>query len=248
MSKYKSPRLRTVEKVKPPFPLNQFPNDFGYNLGKEIVYLLATKNNISLKGEEFEAIFALCVGAEWKPSNNGLDDIVLDNCAWGAKTVTAKPEKEKRVRLISGRNSPVYSFGESQVANVDPNILGEQILSIWNERVSGVRRFHKHLRTVVLMKSNDLETLGVFEFDTVRYEPELYSWEWNKNNNLVGYDNSNIHRFTWQPSGSQFTVVEEVPEDCLIIKIKKPERLDKEGFLKGIGFNRSWLKVTKKNG
>mgnify|MGYP005864875673 CR=1 FL=1 len=39
----KFPRLRTVDKVKPPYPLNQFPSDFGQKLGKEIVYLLVTK-------------------------------------------------------------------------------------------------------------------------------------------------------------------------------------------------------------
>ncbi len=247
MSKNKSPRLRTVDKVKPPFPLNQFPHDFGYKLGREIVYLLATKGSVSLEGSEFEAIFAACIEAEWKPSNVGLDDIVLDNCTWGAKTVKGKPETAKRVRLISGRNSPAYSFGEAQILQVEPNTLGEQVLSIWNERVSAIRKTHKHVRTVVLIKSNDLQTLGVFEFNTVRYDPELYRWEWNERNNLVGYDSADIHRFTWQPHGSQFTIVEEAPEDCLIIKIKKPDRLDKETLLKGIGFDRSWVKVTKKN-
>ena len=36
ISKNQSPRLRTVDKVKPPFPLNQFPPDFGYNLGRDL--------------------------------------------------------------------------------------------------------------------------------------------------------------------------------------------------------------------
>ena len=60
----KSPRLRTVDKVKPPFPLNQFPADFGRKLGKEIVYLLATKPIPSLEGSEWEHIFASCIGPE----------------------------------------------------------------------------------------------------------------------------------------------------------------------------------------
>jgi hypothetical protein len=41
--------LRTVDKVKPPYQLNQFPADFGQKLGKEIVYLLATKSTPSLE-------------------------------------------------------------------------------------------------------------------------------------------------------------------------------------------------------
>ena len=55
-----------------------------------------------------------CVGADWKPSNVGLDDVVLDNCCWGAKTVFAGSKdisKQKVVRLVSGRNSLTFSFG-----------------------------------------------------------------------------------------------------------------------------------------
>ena len=250
MTVKKTPRLRTVDKVKPPYPLNDFPKEFGFNLGREVVYLLATKSKPSLEGEEWEEIFANCIGAKWKPSNVGLDDVVSDICAWGAKTVKAtKPSNQKTVRLISGRNSPVYSFGESTISSVDPNRLGEQVLSIWNERVSAIRKLYKHLRTIVLIKSDNLDEIAVFEFNTVRYEPDLYLWDWNKNRNLEGFEKaSNIHRFTWQPHGSQFTIIEDVPEDCLIVKIKIPEKLDKETVLKGIGFDKSWIIVTKKNG
>ncbi|MBM3145410.1 MAG: hypothetical protein FJ010_10650, partial [Chloroflexi bacterium] len=87
MTEHLKPRLRTVDKVKPPYPLNQFPSDFGYRLGKEIVYLIATKSPPDVAGSEWEQIFASCIGAEWKPSNVGLDDVVLGVCAWGAKTV-----------------------------------------------------------------------------------------------------------------------------------------------------------------
>ncbi len=246
----KSPRLRTVDKIKPPYPLNEFPGEFGYNLGKEIVYLLATKGTSTLEGEEWEQIFAACVGAKWKPSNIGLDDVILDTCVWGAKTVKAnKPSIQKTVRLISGRNSPVYSFGEDLVENADPNHLGGGILTIWNERVSAVRKKHKHVRTVVLIKSNNLDEVAVFEFETIRYEPNLFDWKWNKNKNLEGFEkNTKLHRFTWQPHGSQFTIIETVPDDCLIIRIRTPQKLDKETVLKGVGFNRDWIVVRKRNG
>lgn len=248
MKEKKPPRLRTVEKVVPPYPLNQFPQNFGFNLGKEIIYLSATKDNLSLEGQEWEKIFAFCIGAQWKPSNVGLDDVVLGSCAWGAKTIKAKvPSKQKTIRLISGRNSPNYSFGETRT-DVNPNYLGSMVLEIWNERVSAIRMKYKHLRTVVLMKSQALDELGVFEFDTIRYDTNLYSWEWNKNNNLVGKSKSNDkHCFTWQPHGSQFTILEQVPNDCMIIKIKKPEKLNKDAILKKVGFTKDWIQVLKKN-
>lgn len=221
-----NPKLKTVNKVKPPYPLNQFPKNFGFKLGEELVYLLAVKNKPTIEGEEWEQIFANCIGAEWKPSNVGLDDVVLGNTAFGAKTVkNNKPSKAKKVRLISGRNSIVYSFGETEVAKVDPDKVGEQVLAIWNERVSAVRERHKHLRTIVLLKSSDLEEVAVFEFETIRYDPELYEWGWNDNENLEGYEKkTKKHVFTWQPHGSQFTIIEEVPEELLIVKVKRRKK------------------------
>ena len=132
----KSPKLRTVNKSIPPFPLNDFPKDFPFLLGKELIYLLASKGKPELEGSDWENIFANCIGAEWKPSNVGLDDIIMGNTAWGAKTVkSTHPTKQKKVRLISGRNSPVYSFGDKIDTNADPNIVGKSILDIWNGRV-----------------------------------------------------------------------------------------------------------------
>ncbi|MFT4205443.1 MAG: hypothetical protein QM610_16185 [Chitinophagaceae bacterium] len=243
------PKLRTVDKSLPPFPLNDFPKDFPFILGKELVYLLASKGKAILEGSEFEAIFATCIGAEWKPSNVGLDDIVLGNTAWGAKTVKAvNPATQKKVRLISGRNSPVYSFGETIDTHHNPNAVGESILEIWNERVSAVREKFQNLRTVVLVKSNDLTEILIFEFDTSRYDPELFVWEWNKNGNLLGIEKSTTeHRFTWQPHGSQFTIIEEIPKHSLLIKIKEPEPLNKENILKALGFDKSWISITKRS-
>ncbi|MBI3580503.1 MAG: hypothetical protein HY098_00230 [Nitrospinae bacterium] len=243
-----SPKLRTVNKVKPPYAINDFPRDFGQIIGGELVYLLATKGRPDLEGPEWEAIFAKSIGAEWKPSNIGLDDVVLESCAWGAKTVKAKaPSKQKSVRLISGRNSPYYSFDVENVKEIPPNEVGNKVLSIWNERVADIRKRHKHLRTVVMVKSHDLSEVFIFEFETVRYDSEIYAWKWNKSKNLEGLEKgSNRHKFTWQPSGAQFTIIEDVPEDGLIIRIKKPKKLDKQKVLKDIGFDKSWVTVIKK--
>jgi uncharacterized protein with WD repeat len=76
----------------------------------------------------------------------------------------------------------------------------------------------------------------------------LFNWIWNKGNNLVGYDKkSGKHQFTWQPHGSQFTIIEEVPSQSLIIKVKQPTPLDKEQTLITLGFDNSWITVTQKN-
>ena len=245
-----SPKLRTVNKSVSAFPLNEFPKDFPFLLGKELIYLLASKGKSELEGSDWESIFASCIGADWKPSNVGLDDVIIGNTAWGAKTVKAiKPSTQKKVRLISGRNSPIYSFGERIDTKANPNTVGSLILDIWNERVSAIREKFKHLRTIVLIKSSDLSEVVVFEFETIRYDNELFKWEWNKNNNLVGSKKkSGEHRFTWQPHGSQFTILEDVPETSLVINIKQPKTLDKEKILTALGFDKSWITVTHKHG
>ncbi len=242
----KSPRLRTVEKYKPPYPLNKFPKNFAIDLGREVIYLLASRGkNARLEGADWEEIFARLVSANWKPSNVGLDDIVLEQTAWGAKTVKNKrPSSVSKVRLISGRNSPVYSFGDKEISECDPNELGEKVLAIWNERVASIRKLYKHVRTVVLIKSTDLLELAAFEFNTVIYPADQYWWQWNERNNLEGYTKTeDRHIFTWQPHGSQFTIIEDVPKERLTITIKEPPQLDRKEVLKAINFDKSWVKI-----
>lgn len=243
------PKLRTVNKAVPPFQLNKFPSKFIESFGAEISYLQATKDTMALEGNEWEQIFATCVGAEWKPSNVGLDDVVLGNCCWGAKTVYASTRnlgEQRHVRLICGRNSPIYSFGEEEVAtNADPNHIGRLVLEIWNERVSGVRQIFKFVRTVVLVKSKDFSDFLIFETDTLRYDPEMFEFSWNRRGNLEGYSKkTGEHKFTWQPHGSQFTIIEEIPDSRLHLQIKKPEKVPKEVILESIGFDKSWIRVV----
>ena len=112
----KSPKLKGVQKYKPDYALGKFPKGFALALGKELIYLLATREPPTLEGSDWERIFARCVGAKWTPSNVGLDDVQMHQMAWSAKTVKNKsPFKVKHVRLISGRNSPDYSFDVENV-------------------------------------------------------------------------------------------------------------------------------------
>ena len=147
---------------------------------------------------------------------------------------------------MPGRNSPIYSFGDTEISSADPNELGEKILSIWNERVAGVRKLYKHVRTVVLIKSDDLLEAAVFEFETILYREENYWWQWNERNNLEGFNKErNEHIFTWQPHGSQFTIIEDVPDDRLAIRIKQPPIIDRKDILKAIKFDESWVEIIK---
>lgn len=240
------PKLRTATKVKPPYPLNRFPAKLPFEVGREIVYLLATSEQLALEGPTWEKIFAQAIGAKWEPSNIGLDDIRLGVCAWGAKSVkNQNPFACEKVRLISGRNNPEYSFGK--IADTDDGI-GRQVLDIWNARVESLRDKFSHLRTVVLVKSNDLSKFAVFEFETIMYPPENFQWRRNKQGNLVGHDSrSDAHRFTRQRHGSQFTIVEPAPQERLCFQIQLPPRVPKQEVFDAIGFDKSWIKVIRRN-
>lgn len=244
-----SPRLRTVEKYNPPYLLNVFPKNFPIELGREIIYLLASRGSSRLEGQDWEEIFSRLIGANWKPSNVGLDDIVLEQTAWGAKTVkNRKPATVSKIRLISGRNSPIYSYGDKKISSkdADPNELGEKILAIWNERVASIRKLYQHVRTVVLIKSDDLLEVAVFEFETILHPIDQYWWQWNERNNLEGFKKgTNEHKFTWQPHGSQFTIVEDVPHDRLAIRLRSPPKVKKSDVLTAIKFDESWIEIIK---
>lgn len=68
----------------------------------------------------------------------------------------------------------------------------------------------------------------------------------DKSNNLEGKDKNTLeHRFTWQPHGSQFTIIEPVPESKICFKIRKPPKVPSEKVLKMVGYNKSWIEVVK---
>lgn len=243
------PRLRTVNRVTPPpFEKNHFPAKFLEKFGAEIAYMEATKDTMSIEGSEFEQIFATCIGANWVPSNVGLDDVQLDSCCWSAKTVYGSSKNlknQKQVRLISGRNSPIYSYGDGQITTeAEPNHVGGLVLGIWNDRISAIREQFKYTRTVVLVKSKDFSDFLLFETDAIRYDPELFYFKWNDKGNLEGYTKANhIHSFTWQPHGSQFTIIEKIPDERLHFQVRKPDKLNKEQVLKGIGYTKDWVQI-----
>jgi len=194
----REPKLRTAQRYPPPFPLNAFPAGFHIKLGREIVYHLATRVTPRLEGSDWEEIFTRIIGGRWKPTNVGLDDVLLERTAWSAKTVKhPTPREVKKARLISGRNSPTYSYDADLIRSESPLKLGEMVLNIWNARVADVRGKYEHLRTVVLVKSDDLLELSIFEFETRMYLPENFTWDWNNNKNLIGKDRrTGEHRFT----------------------------------------------------
>jgi uncharacterized protein with WD repeat len=73
-----------------------------------------------------------------------------------------------------------------------------------------------------------------------------YTWKENKRGNLEGRDIiSGKHVFTWQPHGSQFTILYDVPASAKRFTIKRPTVLDPEKTLETIGFDQSWVTILQ---
>lgn len=241
------PKLRNAQRHKALYPLNQFPPDFGLKLGRELIYVLATRENPDISGDDWEQIFARCIGVDWAKSNVGLEDVVSGKTAWSAKTIKVKqPFRYQHVRLITGRNSVDYSFDVKNVHTEDPNDIGAMVLGIWNARFEKELSQFSDLRTVILIRDEMLRNFAVMEIESTPFDPNNYKWEWNQRNNLEGYDvNTDAHRFTWQPHGSQFTMLPTVPAKRLKLRIKQPPMVSRDFVLDQIKFDPKWIEIVE---
>ncbi len=244
------PKLRDSKHRKntEPFPLNAIPDSVIQSIGAHLVYLISVGTS-DISGNDWGNTLALALGGEHLSSPLGIADVVLGGMAWSTKTVkiTAKGgalEAEK-VNLISGRCSPDYSYGITD-PHEDIQKTGTAVLNIWNERVNIAQENYTPVRTSVLVRSSDLLSYVLFEEENHRFSTANYEWRKNENGNLKGFlRGTSEHLFTWQPHGSQFTIHVDIPPSAKRFTIKCPPLISKDGTLKAIGFDESWVTILK---
>lgn len=84
----------------------------------------------------------------------------------------------------------------------------------------------------------------MFEQETHKFIAADYIWSENKHNNLEGHDIvTGLHKFTWQPHGSQFTMKYQVPASAVRFQLKRPPVLDFNKTMEQIGFNDDWVMI-----
>ena len=196
-------------------------------------------------GDEWADIFAAAVNGTHMRSPLGVVDIALGNTAWSAKTVksprSSSPAAVSRIRLISGRNAPVFSF-ENQDIFSDIQETGNQVLQIWNSRVEEATQQYSQLRTIVLIRDMDRFQFKIFEQPTTQFDPADYTWNLNRRNNFEGHSvQDGAHAFTWQPHGSQFTILKQVSGSARSFQVRKPDVLASEEILESIGYSADWV-------
>lgn len=239
------PKLRDSKRRKSceSHPLGQIPDEVIYKISQWIVYYYAVGKS-DINGDEWGDVFAKSIGGQHLSSPLGLVDVVLGGQAWSTKSVKNKnPHQCKTVRVISGRNSPDYSYGMEN-PHKDVDMTGKAILSIWNERVGIASDHSDSLRTALLIREPDSMKYALIETEIHKFNTAEYVWKVNKKGNLEGFDHSDKHVFTWQPHGSQFTILYDVPMSSRKFEIKRPPVLNFVETLEHIGFEPSWVSIS----
>ena len=242
----KSPKLRgTAKRRNEPYPLGEFPPSVAIGIGRHIVHRLAV-GHANITGDDFGGIFASAIGGDHRGKPLGIADVTWNGCAWSCKTVQDVRPFEKRIaRVISGRNSPVYSSGITDFFT-DIQATGTAVLNVWNARVNESLHEHDDLRIIVMIRNMSTLEFTLFEFEAARYVASHYRWQLNKDRNLEGYDiQTGVRHFTWQPSGSQFTIFHTVPESAYRFRItRKPGVIEERHVLSLIRFSDDWIQAV----
>lgn len=235
-------RTRSGYEKREPYPLNQFPESVIQEIGKGLVYHMAT-SSADISGDAFCRMFADAISGEALVKPLGVLDARWEGCGWSVKTVKQeKPYEAELVRLISGRNAPNYSAGISNPL-ADIQATGRVVLEIYTSRINEAREEYGDLRFLVFIRNLEKREFVIFERSFEPLVVHNYTWHKNPRGNLEGYRGED-HLFTWQPHGSQLTVMETVPQSATRFKIKQqPRQLTKAGVLKSAGFDPQWIEI-----
>ena len=224
------------------YPLGEIPDSTVIQIAKHFVHRI-TIGHSDITGDDFGNIFADAIDGLHRDSPLGIADVVKNDTAWSVKTVKHNcPFTCSRVRLISGRNSPDYSRGISDVRK-DPEETGRAVLNIWNARVNEALQEFDDLRIFVCIRNFATRNFLVFEEEATRFSSTEYEWKFNQNRNLIGINKSSgKHMFTWQPHGSQFTIIRGVPANSRKFYINQSVPLiEMRHALNLAKFKESWI-------
>lgn len=246
-------RTRSGYTVSEPYSMNGFPPSVIEELGKRLVYRRVVGQS-DVDGNEFSRIFAEAVDGTALNAPLGIADVTWNACCWSVKTVkNSRPhalttvsgghERPRTLRLIIGRNSPTYSAGVDN-PTADIQSTGNIVLEIQNNRISESRGRYSDVRLMVFVRNMDTREFTMFERPIVPFAVNSYVWRRNERGNLEGFEGE-THRFTWQPHGSQLTLIEPIPASATRFRIKGlPEELQMENVLNAVGFEPSWIEVV----
>jgi len=225
-----------------PHPLGELPDDLVVRIGKHIVHRISV-GQADITGDDFGTILAKALDGEHRQKPLGIADVTWNECAWCVKTIQDKnPFNQKKICLISGRNSPQHSY-EINDPLKDIEATGAAVLNIWNKRLNQSLAEHDDMRIFILIRNMATLQFTLIEMEASRFIPADYRWEKSKGKNLWGFHRlTNERRFRWQPHGSQFSIFHQVPASaCRFRIVKQPPVVEEHEILKFVGYEDSWI-------
>ncbi len=233
-------RTRTLHQ---PYPLNEIPQSTIVDICARLVHFIAVGNADWKDGDIFSRMFADSINGQVLNSPLGIADVVYESCAWSVKTVkNTRPHEATKVRLISGRNSPKYSAGITD-STKDIQATGRAVLDIYNQRIEQARSQYDTIRMLILLRNMADLSFTIYERPIEPYATNNYTWKLNKRKNHEAY-RDDVHIFTWQPHGSQFTIIESIPPGATKFEIdRQVSPLLMEHVLQLVRFKPEWVKI-----
>ena len=232
-----------THKPHEPYPLNEFGETTIQSIAKRIIHLKAV-GHADMTGSMFIRIFADSISGHKVARPVGVENVVWNGCAWSVATINKKrPHACKKIRVIIARTDPRRGAGIENT-NTDIQATGKAVLGIYNHRLSLTQHDHDNVRMSVLMRNFDTQEFTIYERPIIPYNVNDYRWEKNKKGNLEAFDGE-VHKFTWQDTGSQLTVIEPLPDVVTRFKIiREPTRLAMEPVIVLSGFKPDWVKIV----
>ena len=228
------------------WPVGEIPDWVLLRLGEQIVYRLAI-GSTDFTGDDVEAILAQAFGGTHRKTRSGIVDVFTDEVAWSVKTVKKdKPWEVKKVRLISGRNAPDKLENDPKSRN-SPEVAGKEVLKVWNARVEEALIEYGEVRSIYFIRNMEDKKFSLFEDSITKFSTGDYYWKFKKHKksrNLHGYEKAtDMHAFTWQPRGSQFTIIRPVPNCAQKFSINRavPLAITPKSALRAINYNQAWI-------
>ena len=174
-------------------------------------------------GKLWERIWASSVNGE-VINGRELIDVKMGNRGWSNKSKIHGGYGF--FSCVCGRitQSDLGSVGKvnRRLVNIgnDPNDIGKEILDIYNGRIHSAFDEFPDSKMAFMLREKGNRSFVVFEGEIEKYEVDSYVWKWEKNTSLHGYGKSSQKKFSWTPSGGQFSIYFEVPPLTKIVSLK----------------------------
>ncbi len=118
-------------------------------------------------------------------------------------------------------------------------------MEVYNSLINEALKQHNDVQLLVFVHNLFLQEFTVYERALVPIPVNNIQWTKNKNHNLEGREGER-HTFTWQPHGSQFTILENLPHGATKFGISKhPQQLKNQDVLNAVGFGPDWIEMAQ---